>query len=147
LLAKPDLPAAKALLMHWLGEAYAIRLDDGPRSFFGLAIRWMQSALAQAHATANDAIIVKFFDFLEANAGDFWEVPVWEPGEFAVPRGDGLPFSDPFDDESDPDDEDDDVFGAAYESVVYRDSTGDDIDADMLEVPLPGGDSSDDELE
>jgi hypothetical protein len=149
LLTKPDLPAAKALLMHWLSEAYAIRLDDGPRSFFGLAIRWMQSALVEAEASGNDAMIVKFFDFLEANAGDFWDVPAWDPGEFQVPRGDGLPFSDPIGNEEeqnlDPE-EDDDIFSAAYESVVYRDSTGDDIDADMLEVPAPG-DSSDDELE
>ena len=44
------------------------------------------------------------------------------------------------------DDGDEDLFGAAYENMVYRDSTADDIDADMMEGPQHGGDS-DDELD
>jgi hypothetical protein len=43
-------------------------------------------------------------------------------------------------------DDDDDLFSAAYENVVYRDSTADDVDADMLEGPSIGGDNGD-ELE
>ena len=34
-----------------------------------------------------------------------------------------------------PGDENDDLFSAAYDDVVYRDSTGDDVDANMLEIP------------
>ena len=45
LLDKRDLPAAMALLMHWLGDADNVRLDEGPRSFFALAMRWMQTAM------------------------------------------------------------------------------------------------------
>jgi hypothetical protein len=40
--------------------------------------------------------------------------------------------------------DDDDVYGAAYENVTYRDTTADGIDAEMLEA---GGDVTDYELE
>ncbi|MGH7172180.1 MAG: hypothetical protein ACRELG_18040, partial [Gemmataceae bacterium] len=54
-------------------------------------------------------LIVRFFDYLEANAEDYWQVP-----ELELP---GPPLIE---------DREDDLFGAAYEDVTYQDSTGDD---------------------
>ena len=47
LLDKPDLQAAMALLMQWLSQAEKIGLDEGHRSFFALAVRWLHVALAE----------------------------------------------------------------------------------------------------
>jgi hypothetical protein len=90
--------------------------------------------------------VLKLFDYLEANADLFWEVPQWQPGELAgngnSPRhSTGQNEADA--DSDDPDQTDEDRYSAAYEDVVYRDSTGDGIDADMLEGPSLGGESND----
>ena len=53
-------------------------------------------------------MIVRFFDYLEANAEDYWQVPELE---LAGPHL------------SEEDEED--LFGAAYEDVTYQDTTGD----------------------
>jgi hypothetical protein len=164
LLDKPDLPAAMALLMHWLCEAVNVRLDEGARSFYALAVRWLQAAISREAPVADapgspkiipqspfptphsDSLIAKFFDYLEANAGIYWEVPEWQSGEIA--NGDNHSrrmeaAASASDDDTEIEDEDDeDLFGAAYENMVYRDSTADDIDADMLEVPGAGSDSN-----
>ncbi len=181
LLDKPDLLAAMALLMHWLSESESVRLDEGPRSFYALAVRWMQTALsspsergaggegagnvddqhlhpnplskgegdrkARPEGDRNQTLIAKFFDYLEANAGIYWEVPDWQPGESVNGENHSRKFEtveDTGNDDTEMEDEED-LFGAAYESMVYRDSTADDIDADMLEVPTAG--DSNDELD
>lgn len=145
LLAKGDWQASAALLMHWLSRAGEIGLGEGGQSFYTLAMRWMQSALhriQRSEATENDrAAISKFFDYLEANAEEFWEVPQWElSGAESMADIDSMDEED----EDDEQDEDEGLFSAAYEGMVYRDSTGDGIEADMLEGPSA---SSDDELE
>src|SRR5262249_23901113 len=68
LLGKPDLPAAMALLMQWLSQAETVRLDEGPRSFYALTMRWLYTALVGA---IDAGLIGKFFDYLEANADTY----------------------------------------------------------------------------
>ncbi|MGC1273702.1 MAG: hypothetical protein WBC44_08355, partial [Planctomycetaceae bacterium] len=76
----------------------------------------------------------RFFDFLEANAGEFWVVPTL-----------GDPALDPPDDDpeqrsEDAEEDGDDLFGAAYEGVVYRDSTADGFESSVLDTPAtPSG--------
>jgi hypothetical protein len=163
LLAKPDLYAAMALLMHWLSQAERVRLDEGRHSFYALAIRWLQIALdpsknfspvgritGERKQLVDYGLVLKFFDYLEANAESFWEVPEWQPGEADDHPSSSHPLEatsgtngDEFPDKGQ---EEDDLFSAAYENMVYRDSTADDIDADMLEVP-GAGDQANDDLE
>ena len=65
-------------------------------------------------------MIVKFFDFLEANAGELWGVPSLDPSHR---RAAG--------------DEEEDIFAAAYEGVTYQDKTDDGVDASLAgEGPL-----------
>ena len=150
-----------ALLMHWLSQAETVRLDEGPHSFFALTMRWLQAALGTG-APAGDAenrheakspserhFVLKYFDYLEANADQYWEVPQWQSGEFAgnAPSQRNMEAAGSSSEKLEDDDpSDDDVFSAAYENMVYRDSTGDGIDADMLEAP-GAADASNDELE
>jgi hypothetical protein len=119
LLLKNDHRAALGLLASWLSQAEQVPLEDGPHSFHNLALRWMltlnpgsesREALSRTRPPDREELIRKFFDYLEANADEYWEVPslrmrVEEEGE---------------------DEEEEDPFGAAYEGVVYRDSTAGD---------------------
>ncbi|MGE0607261.1 MAG: hypothetical protein AB7O62_09225 [Pirellulales bacterium] len=140
LLGKGDMVASMALLMQWLSQANRILLEEGTHSFHQLAGRWMHRACetgagnppAQAWARMR-----RFFDFAEANAEGYWEPPKF--GWTSQLRGDsGLPAGEPDDDPPDSgEDDEDNVYGAAYEGVVYRDSTGDGIEGDMLEGGAP----------
>ena len=81
--------------------------------------------------------MLKFFDYLEANADQFWDVPQWLPGEAEQNRPGSTPgtsLGDELELEEEKNEEDD-LFSAAYEDMVYRDSTADNIDANMLEAP------------
>ncbi len=117
-----------------------------------LTMRWLQTALGeirQGSPAADPALVLKFFDYLEANADVFWEVPQWQAGEFAggnerAPPPDSMSVGNPAADDLEADDDDDEgLFGAAYENMVYRDSTADGTDADMLEGPGYGAPSND----
>jgi hypothetical protein len=153
LLDHDDLKSAMALLMQWLSQAESVSLSEGPGSFYALAMRWMHLAQrAAADANGDETLVLKFFDYLEANAGEFWEVPRWNNEESAksgrriiIDDADDIRTDDSEDRLADADDPDEDVYGAAYEDMLYRDSTADDVDADMLEVPMAGS-PSDDEL-
>ena len=159
LLEKHDLSAAMALLVHWLGQAEAVRLEEGPHSFHVLAVRWMQAALADcraggkpcaakspalpADAESQRRMVRRFFDLLEANADNQWEVPEWESAVAPRHAGDEsrVALDAPADDD---DDDDENLYHAAYDEMVYRDSTADGVEGSLLES---GGDSSDHELE
>ena len=188
LLARDDKVASLGLLMHWLSRSDMIPLEHGETSFFRLSLRWLEATLAEtgkAETGKADAAgsktepakrcgwkrIRRFFDYLEANAGEFFEVPEFQPDEEKRTSGqdkgrrkqsvadeiedeeefdeddfddeddfedefasgyeedDEDEFQDPFDEEN----EDDDRFSAAYENVVYRDSTDDGIDGSVFE--------------
>lgn len=77
-------------------------------------------------------LLRKFFDFLEANADRYWDVPELEPA--GSPRGPSKaesPSESP--EESADDDDPRSLYSAAYDEVVYRDSTADDVEGSMLE--------------
>ncbi len=145
LLERRDFVAAMALLIHWLGQAQRVALENGERSIHQLLECW----LVRLQATSDDAketslsrakgwqLAKKMFDYLEANAESYWQVPSFELG----PTRSGA-AQDPFAEEGEEDDGNG-VYGAAYEDVVYRDSTDDGIDGQLFET----GSLSDDELE
>jgi hypothetical protein len=151
LYQQPDLVAAMALLMQWLSQAGLIALKQGEYSFHTLAQRWLAQVCASQDATAKitaeqrNALIVRFFELLEANAEDYWQVPTLEllgsgAGEVVADRDDDDPREERSEDE-----DDEGIYSAAYDEVVYIDSTGDGVDADMLESG--SGPATDFELE
>lgn len=116
LLHKRDLRAALALLMSWLSQAEAVPLEEGQFSFHILARRWL---VAVIHADPPAPQLArKFFDYLEANADDYGEVP-------RLSIHDGSPAEDA--------DEDDNPYQAAYEGVVYHDSGDDGQEGSVLD--------------
>jgi hypothetical protein len=133
LLLKGDHRAALGLLASWLGQAEQVPLEDGGHSFHNLALRWMLTlqdslsaerrtagekktppvtparALTQGPSRVREELIRKFFDYLEANADEHWEVP-------------SLTLHAP----TEVEEEEEDPFEAAYEGVTYQDSTAGD---------------------
>ena len=132
LLRQYDFRAAMALLMTWLSHNAEVDLEDGDFSFHQLALRWMLgvSALATAEIITPKqqspvALIVKFFDYLEANAEDLAQVPRLD---LLGTGGDDQTLPEPRE-ESEPDT----LFGAAYEGMTYKDSTDDDVEGEVLD--------------
>ena len=143
LLDAGDLVAAMALLVQWLSQAGQLPLEQGEFSFHVLARRWLAKACAAADVDATAVSLVqsaeaqtlvrKFFEVLEANADDFWLVPDLErrgPRSAKRKRAAG-------EDEELPE-EDRELFAAAYDEMVYVDSTADGVEADMLEAESAG---------
>jgi hypothetical protein len=140
LLARRDHIASMGLLMQWLSEAETVGLESGPYSLNRLLVRWMQLVTDRSQAGSGEErwrTLRRLFDYLEANAGEFWSLEGIEPaaGLTAVPPGAaeetgadlvGGPAPDEFD-------EGEDLFGAAYEGVVFRDSALDGIESDTMD--------------
>jgi hypothetical protein len=133
LLHAKDHVAAMGLLMQWLSQLNEVGFESPQHSIFGLLIRWMKLVTAPgAGALTNEqrsAEIRRLFAFLEANAEDWWNVP--NLGH-AVDRTqamstDDLEFGEMEEEGLDEigEEEGDDVFGAAYDGVVFRDSAED----------------------
>lgn len=142
LLEQRDLVASMALLMHWLSQAVHIRLAEGRYSFHDLAVRWLvdlwrkptgRKRAGPVAGASRWTLTRKFFEHLEANAEDFWQVPQLEVK--AQPAANG-----PAQAEQEPNEEAGGLYGAAYEDVTYRDTTDDGFDADMLEGGPPVSD-------
>jgi hypothetical protein len=113
LLRKQDYRAAMALLINWLGQVEQVPLEDGDYSFQALALRWMLGIAAQPGAAAESwPLVRKFFDYLEANADEYWEVPSLELHAPRVAEGAE-------------EDEESSLYSAAYADVTYHDSADD----------------------
>ena len=147
-LNRGDFVAASGLLFSWLGEAETVGLGDGHGSFYDLATRWLRDlttgpAAPPPHEQAR--LGKRFFDFLEANAGEFWSIPTF-----------GDPLLETSSSETQPNleltapgggDDDDNIFGAAYEGMVFRDSTDDGVEGETLDGPArPDGGEFEDRL-
>lgn len=141
LLARGDFVASSGLLIQWISQADDVGLGEGPQSFFGLSIRWLReltSGPGAPPAEEQARLCRRFFDFLEANAGEFWTLP--SLGDPLLDASD-LALESTAEEYGDEDDEgEDDLFGAAYEDVVYRDSTADNFESSVLDSPTaPSG--------
>ena len=136
LLDRGDYVAAMALLMHWLGEALHVLLEEGSDSYHAMALRWMRDLVTTVRNDATRrqellALVAKFFDFLEANAEEYWEAPRLELDRLLGPAD---PLEDePLDEEDQELDEDRERYGAAYEDVTFLDSTDDGIEGSLIE--------------
>ncbi|HMC65273.1 MAG TPA: hypothetical protein VKI65_10075 [Gemmataceae bacterium] len=120
LLDKSDFRASMALLMSWLGQVEQVPLEEGDYSFHALALRWLLELASEEHQLSDRwALIRKFFDYLEANAEEYWDVPVLEATDEAGETHDEK--------------EDGDLYEAAYAGVTYKDSADDDEEGAVAE--------------
>ena len=142
LLTHGDFRASLALLVTWLSEADTVPLQDPSASFFRLTFRWLREVVAADLPAGERApLIRRFFELLEANAEERWDVPSLFGGPGGeIPFGDDdttdsdLDDEDDFDgeegddddeDEDDDEDDDDSPYASAYEGVSYKDSADD----------------------
>lgn len=142
LLRRRDYVAAMGLLIQWLGNSESVPLEAEGYSFHTLLIRWMQGVLGSddngTPAIDSWPAVRRLFDFLEANAGSYWSVPTLAEAEGGVARARAKDSSESeaeeeglLEEEASSDDES--LFEAAYEGVVYRDSTRDGREGDTLD--------------
>jgi hypothetical protein len=120
LLRKQDYQAAMALLMTWLSQLEQVPLEEGEHSFHALALRWMLGVCGPEGKKLE--LVPKFFDYLESNAESYWNVPRPEVTGAVEPGG------------QKPAEAEEDVYSAAYENVTYQDSTGDDVEGEVLDI-------------
>ena len=124
LLRSADYRAAMALLMNWLSQAENVPLEDGAYSFFTLALRWMLGLNRKQPAKNGQEetwpLIQKFFDFLEANADAYWEVP-------------GLDFANGNGENGGEEEPEEGLYDAAYAGMTYRDSADDNQEGSVAE--------------
>ena len=153
LIDRGDMVASMALLVHWLSNAAGIGLESGDASFHDMAVKWLDRVVGietyshevadsrdsetQASSEETWSLTRKFFDFIEANAEEYWTIPEFRlesgHGSSLIEGGDG-PGSDGLESDSNG------LYEAAYEDVVFRDSTDDGIDDQLFD---PNTDSSD----
>ncbi|SMP51480.1 hypothetical protein SAMN06265222_103281 [Neorhodopirellula lusitana] len=156
LLERKDFIPAQALLIHWLGQADRVGLRSGASSLPRLAERWLLQL--RNHLREEPAElwprVNKFFDYLEANAESFWSAPKFEVGDESVTNRSGDQWeqelasaTDDLLDSGDDWNEDSEagLFDAAYEDVIYRDTTDDGNDGAIFDTS--GESESVDELE
>jgi hypothetical protein len=117
LLRKGDYQASLALLINWVGQVEQVPLGGGEYSFHTESLRWLLGVTGQKVSVK---LVKKFFDYLEANAGDYWQVPVLDLDQAAA-AADA--------------DEDDKLFEAAYEDMTFQDSADDDQEGEVWEGP------------
>ena len=141
LLYIEDFRAAASLLMTWLSQAEEVPLVDGDHSFHHLALHWMLG-ISLAAAEQNESPhppevkddrlldqVIKFFDHLEANAEEYWHVPTLDL------LGTGDSDDDIDAQEADKDhDKEDSIYSAAYDEMVYKDTTDDDVEGEVLDA-------------
>ncbi|MCA9079670.1 MAG: hypothetical protein KDA58_03885, partial [Planctomycetaceae bacterium] len=130
LLDKQDYVASMALLMQWMGQINEVGFESAEHSIFELLIRWLRDITGEGgivDPAERMRMMRRLFDFLEANAEEWWGVPKL-PGGFDAADGHeplGIEEFDDLEGLEDAPDEEDELFGAAYDDMVFRDTADD----------------------
>ena len=128
LLERHDRVAALGLLMQWLSEHETVGLEAGHMSFEDLLLWWMGQAVEEGSTSKDDPwpLVRRMFDYLEANAGELWSAPGYRDGTIVEESAKSSDWPDEDSDPLDDDEEDEDgLFGAAYDNMVFKDSADD----------------------
>ena len=139
LIEHGDYKASMALLVTWLSESDGVPLQDPSASFFRLTFRWLRALTnADAVPVADRADLARrFFELLESNALDRWQVPE-VLGESMSGDDDDDDDLEDLDFDDDDDDDDSGEFRSAYEGMTYKDSTDDGFDGSVADGPGGG---------
>lgn len=147
LLDHGDTVASMALMMQWVSQKVRTPLEEGDASFRRLVFSWLAAVEAEQEESGENAWprVAKFFAYLEANAEEYWQVPSLmldtTLGSMFDEVLEDIEDADFFDEdeaeldagEDDEEDEDNELFQAAYEEMVYRDSTDDGQEGDLAD--------------
>ena len=146
LLDHRDPVAAMALLVQWLGQADEIPLVEEDYSFHDLALLWMEDLWENAahpragrfrRPVAERRLPPRRQSDLRwrGSFSTIWKPTPRNTGRCRASRWRPRPWAseEPTDEDEDDGDEDN-IFGAAYEQVTYRDSADDGIEGEMFET-------------
>jgi len=146
LLEHGDTVAAMALMMQWVSQKDRTPLEEGDSSFHRLAFHWLTAVEAKQEESDVDQWpqAEKFFAYLEANAEEFWQVPSMTLDESfdsmfddVLDDIDGAVYFEDDENDEEFDDQDDEnssgLFEAAYEKMIYQDSTDDGNEGDLAD--------------
>ena len=149
LIERDDFATSMALLIHWLSHDDLRNRPGGSASFHGLTGNWISRQRYLLDQVEDDDDwhreagriwnrLCKFTDYVEANAGDLWQVP-----QFTLESRHGNPP--PADETGEPveDDSHQDLYRAAYEDMVFRETTNDGFDGSIYE----DGDATEEQLQ
>ncbi|MDG1510742.1 MAG: hypothetical protein P8L78_12495 [Mariniblastus sp.] len=156
LMQRSDYTTSTALLVHWMSQADYIPLQLGDSSFHQLVYRWVTEQKDLLNTTNPEELppediwnrLRKFYDFIEANAGFYWDVPRFEVNRQIDRPNPREQYLDEVEDDENYDDADEtddgeDLFRHAYDDVTYTDTTNDGNEGEIFE----GNTNSDDDLE
>eukprot|EP01047_Picozoa_sp_COSAG01_P001322 COSAG01_NODE_29_length_36232_cov_689.729250_18_plen_1401_part_00 len=156
LMQRSDYTTSTALLVHWMSQADYIPLQLGDSSFHQLVYRWVTEQKDLLNTTNPEELppediwnrLRKFYDFIEANAGFYWDVPRFEVNRQIDRPNPREQYLDEVEDDENYDnvdetDDGEDLFRHAYDDVTYTDTTNDGNEGEIFE----GNTNSDDDLE
>lgn len=155
LLKKQDFSAVQGLLLQWLNQAEEVGHSTSHENLFNLLMRWFTQTIETTQtATERYRMCKRLFSFLEANAETMWNVPKLSEYEFGEQTDDSQPpqwneqtgtyesNEDAWREDDDDDDDDldgeQDLFSAAYDDMVFRDTADDGQQGEVFE-PSSGG--------
>ncbi len=159
LLDHRDTVASMALMMQWVSQKDRTPLEEGDASFRRLAFSWLATVEQQQGEQNEDSWpqVAKFFAYLEANAEEFWEVPSLmldsSLGSLFDEVIDDIEDAEFFEDQEDDsevmeeEDEDEGLFEAAYEEMVFRDSSDDGREGDLADDEIAAYEDTEWEME
>lgn len=152
LLDHGDTVASMALMMQWVSQKDRTPLEEGDSSFHRLAFHWLATVEAKQLDSSESQwpLAEKFFAYLEANAEEFWQVPSLSLDESLESMFDevlddidnavyfeedeaGEEEEYEQDEEAYDNDAGGELFEAAYEKMVYQDSTDDGNEGDLAD--------------
>ncbi len=147
LLGKRDYVSSLGLICQWLQAVEDVGVEAGRHSIYEMLLRWatlvVESEQIDLALPERISQLVRFLELLEANAGEYWSVPELD----AMARASLDDGKDPLWEYDDEPDDDDNLFGAAYEGMVFRDSAEDGNWGDTLDDDTPyGGESEFEEI-
>ena len=154
LLDHGDTVASMALMMQWVSQKDRTPLEEGESSFRRLSFRWLATVeeLQNESGINRWPEVARFFDFLEANAEEYWQAPSLMVDGSIGELFDDLDDVEYFDDDEedgeeeigggeDDEEEESEIFDAAYDEMVFRDSSDDGIEGGIFEEGMEYEDS------
>jgi len=164
LLRKRDTVASMNLLIQWLSQGETVPLEAGVYAYWPLLQNWVRMTTTEpqggpATDPKNWDRLRTFFERVEVNGGEWTQPPrILGEGKVNLKLAGGLPPEerrtiqepaepfDPFELPEESEEEENPLFGAAYENVVFRDSANDGHQGDTLDESISHIDTDLDQL-
>lgn len=144
LIGKQDYVAAMALCIHWMSEADTIGLESGTHSIHDQLRNWVKTVTEHAPPEDRWSLLSRFFDYIEVNAGPYWDIPSNQALDLDLDLDDDEDdydidslldpdFEETFLEDDDDEDDEDNPFATAFGDVPFQDSAEDGVSGETLD--------------